>query len=102
MPASSESQDLIVLRPEGLYCPAGDFHIDPWRPVARAVITHSHGDHLRNGNAHYDFARVGGRVIAARLVEGFSGTAHDYGAPFEVGRAQVSFHPAGHVLGSSQ
>lgn len=34
--------DLVVLGPEGLYCPQGDFHIDPWRPVPRAVITHGH------------------------------------------------------------
>ena len=45
--------DLIVLRPEGLYCPAGDFHIDPWRPVPRAVITHGHGDHARTGMGDY-------------------------------------------------
>ena len=41
--------DLVVARPEGLYCPPGDFYIDPWRPVERAVITHAHGDHARIG-----------------------------------------------------
>ena len=45
--------DLIVLAPEGLYCPAGDFHIDPWRPVPRAVITHAHADHARRGHGAY-------------------------------------------------
>ena len=45
--------DLIVHRPEGLYCPPGDFYIDPWRPVERAVITHAHSDHARMGSAHY-------------------------------------------------
>jgi putative mRNA 3-end processing factor len=45
--------DLIVHRPEGLYCPSGDFYIDPWRPVERAVITHAHSDHARMGSAHY-------------------------------------------------
>src|SRR6516225_3084223 len=45
--------DLVVQRPEGLYCPPGDFYIDPWRPVARAVITHAHSDHARYGNGHY-------------------------------------------------
>ena len=42
--------DLIVQRPEGLYCPPGDFYIDPWRPVDRAVITHAHADHARRGH----------------------------------------------------
>ena len=45
--------DLVVLRPQGLYCPAGDFYIDPWRPVERAVLTHAHSDHARRGSAHY-------------------------------------------------
>ena len=45
--------DLIVSRPEGLYCPPGDFYIDPWRPVARAIVTHGHADHARSGNASY-------------------------------------------------
>jgi putative mRNA 3-end processing factor len=45
--------DLIVQRPEGLYCPAGDFYIDPWRAVPRAVITHAHADHARSGHGHY-------------------------------------------------
>ena len=45
--------DLVIVRPEGLYCPQGDFHIDPWRGVPRAVITHAHGDHARTGSQHY-------------------------------------------------
>lgn len=45
--------DLVVARPEGLYCPPGDFYIDPWRPVDRAVITHAHGYHARWGMGHY-------------------------------------------------
>ncbi len=45
--------DLIVQRPEGLYCPPGDFYIDPWRPVPRAVITHAHADHARRGHGAY-------------------------------------------------
>jgi putative mRNA 3-end processing factor len=45
--------DLVVARPEGLYCPAGSFYIDPWQPVERAVITHAHGDHARPGHGHY-------------------------------------------------
>ncbi|MEO5733276.1 MAG: DNA ligase-associated DEXH box helicase, partial [Rubrivivax sp.] len=44
MNALADTDDLIVQTAQGLYCPAGDFHIDPWRPVARAVVTHAHAD----------------------------------------------------------
>jgi len=61
--------DLVVVQPEGLYCPQGDFYIDPWRPVARAVITHAHGDHARPGHAHYLAAQAAEHVLKARLGE---------------------------------
>lgn len=66
---SMNADDLIVLRPEGLYCPAGGFHIDPWRPVERAVITHAHADHARTGHAHYLAAHEARHVLRARLGE---------------------------------
>ena len=59
--------DLIVLRPQGMYCPAGDFYIDPWRPVDRAVITHAHADHSRTGHGHYLAARDSEHVLRSRL-----------------------------------
>src|SRR5256885_9034260 len=59
--------DLIVARPEGLYCAAGDFYIDPWRPVDRAVITHGHSDHARAGHAHYLAHDDSEGVLRARL-----------------------------------
>ena len=59
MAASIANGDLVVQRPEGLYCPPGDFYIDPWRPVARAVITHAHADHARIGHGHYLAAQPG-------------------------------------------
>ncbi len=93
--------DLIVLRPEGLYCPAGRFHIDPWRPVERAVITHAHADHARRGHAHYLAAEAGRHVLRARLgdirLQGLP-----YGEPVDVDGVRLSLHPAGHVLGSAQ
>ena len=95
------SPDLIQLRPEGLYCPAGDFYIDPWRPVARAVITHGHGDHARGGMGEYHTTRAGLPILQWRLGEQ-SYRVHDYGEAFTVGKARVSLHPAGHVLGSAQ
>lgn len=95
------ADDLIVLRPEGLYCPAGDFFIDPWRPVERAVITHAHADHARAGHRHYLAAASARHVLATRLGEIALETL-DYGDRLRIGAATVSLHPAGHVLGSAQ
>ncbi|MFN3414684.1 MAG: ligase-associated DNA damage response exonuclease [Caldimonas sp.] len=93
--------DLVVARPEGLYCPAGDFHIDPWRPVERAVITHAHADHARSGHRHYLAAAPGAGVLRERLGE-ISLQALAYGETVTIGGVTVSLHPAGHVLGSAQ
>jgi putative mRNA 3-end processing factor len=95
------ADDVIVLRREGLYCPAGDFHIDPWRPVANAVITHGHGDHARSGMGRYCCSRDTLPILRWRLGEQ-NYQAFDYGQTFRLGDAQVSLHPAGHVLGSAQ
>ena len=101
MSSRSASQDLIVLRPEGLYCPAGDFHIDPWQPVPRAIITHGHGDHARSGMGQYHCATQSLPILRWRLGEQDYRT-HDYGNSFALGNARVSLHSAGHVLGSAQ
>jgi putative mRNA 3-end processing factor len=95
------ADDLIVLRPEGLYCPAGGFHIDPWRPVERAVITHAHADHARVGHARYLAAHDARHVLRARLGE-ISLQTLAYGEAVDIGDVRVSLHPAGHVLGSAQ
>lgn len=89
------------MTPHGLYCPAGDFHIDPWRPVARAVITHGHSDHARRGMGEYHVTASGLPILQWRLGEQ-SYRAYAYGEAFTLGQARVSFHPAGHVLGSAQ
>src|SRR5687768_18577314 len=93
--------DLIVQRPEGLYCPPGDFYIDPWRPVPRAVITHAHADHARMGNGHYLAAAPAEGVLRARLGEIDLQTL-PYGEAITHHGVRVSLHPAGHVLGSAQ
>jgi putative mRNA 3-end processing factor len=93
--------DLVVLRPEGLYCPAGDFHIDPWLPVPRAVITHGHGDHARTGMGEYHATPQSLPLLRWRLGEQ-AYRVRDYGEAFRMGNAVVSLHPAGHVLGSAQ
>ena len=85
----------------GLACAAGGFHIDPWRPVATAVITHAHGDHARPGSGRY-YCALEGLEIARRRLAGAEIIGVPYGAAFELGAARVSFHPAGHVRGSAQ
>lgn len=94
--------DLIEVRDQGLYCPAGDFFVDPWRGVERAVITHGHADHARSGSRHYWAAKPGERLLRERIGYGGGLTALDYGRPARIGAATVSLHPAGHVLGSAQ
>ncbi|MCP5272735.1 MAG: ligase-associated DNA damage response exonuclease [Burkholderiaceae bacterium] len=93
--------DLVVERPEGLYCPAGDFHIDPWRPVPRAVITHAHADHARRGHGAYLAQADSVGVLRARLGD-ITVQPLAYGEAVNVGGVRVSLHPAGHVLGSAQ
>jgi putative mRNA 3-end processing factor len=92
---------LVERRPEGLYCAAGDFYVDPWRPVERAVITHAHADHARRGHRHYLAAAPAAGVLRARLGD-ISLQAVPYGEAVDIGGLRVSLHPAGHVLGSAQ
>ena len=95
------TQRLVVLRESGLYCPPGDFYIDPWRPVARAVITHAHGDHARIGSDLYLTAAPGASVLRARLGD-VALQSLAYGERLLVNDVAISLHPAGHVLGSAQ
>ncbi|MEP7085309.1 MAG: ligase-associated DNA damage response exonuclease [Betaproteobacteria bacterium] len=94
--------NLVIARPEGLYCPPGDFYIDPWRPVDRAVITHGHADHARYGSNHYLGARPGEGILRKRLGSGIRLDTLDYGESVDHHGIRLSFHPAGHVLGSAQ
>ena len=96
------SDPLLQPRPEGLYCPAGNFFIDPMLPVAQAVVTHAHGDHARSGSARYQVAAAGLGLMRERLGTDALIDAHAYGEQFLMGAVTVSLHPAGHVLGSAQ
>jgi putative mRNA 3-end processing factor len=93
---------LIELTERGFYCAAGDFYIDPWQPVARAVVTHAHSDHARWGSRAYLCARDGAGVLRARLGAGASIRALEYGEATRINGVAVSLHPAGHILGSAQ
>ncbi len=103
MPASGRPSDLIVTTPEGLYCPSGDFHIDPWRPVERAVISHAHADHGCRGCSEL-LASADGRALVEHRFggKGTNVTSVGYGERITLKDAAVSLHPAGHVLGSVQ
>ena len=94
--------ELVIARPEGLYCPPGDFYIDPWRPVERAVITHGHGDHARGGSRHYLAAAAGAGILRTRLGADINLQTLDYGERLDHHGVTLSLHPAGHVLGSAQ
>lgn len=93
---------LLRITDRGLYCEAGDFFIDPWQPVDRAVITHAHGDHARWGSRHYLASAEGRRVLRTRLGADASIQSIEYGEPVALNDVRISLHPAGHILGSSQ
>jgi putative mRNA 3-end processing factor len=93
---------VLERNPNGLYCAAGDFYIDPWNPVERAVITHAHADHLVPGSKGYLSTRPGERLLRARLGADAPIESLDYGEETGINGVRVSFHPAGHILGSAQ
>lgn len=96
--------ELLTLTPAGLYCAQIDAHIDPVRPVARALITHGHADHARAGHGAVLATRQTLDIMAIRYGEGFCGSAQvlEYGDVLDVSGVKVSMYPAGHVLGSAQ
>jgi putative mRNA 3-end processing factor len=102
MAPSATRQPLVTVTPEGLYCPQGEFHIDAWRPVARTLITHAHGDHARWGSQRYLGTKPSQGLLRKRLGADADITPLDYGECLTIGGVTVSFHPAGHVLGSAQ
>ena len=86
----------------GLYCEAGDFYIDPWQAVERALLTHAHGDHARPGSAAYLCTPQTVPLLRRRFGPDAVLESLPYGRPLTLGSVNVSFHPAGHVLGSAQ
>ena len=97
-------QDLLRPTPAGLYCPPGDFYVDPVRPVDRAVITHGHSDHARAGHGAVLATPETLAIMAVRYGAEFAGRmqAAAYGETISVGGVDVRLIPAGHILGSAQ
>src|SRR4051794_27580821 len=93
---------LLQTNDNGLYCAAGDFYIDPWAPVERAVITHGHSDHARWGMGRYLTAERGVAVLRERVGPDAAIEGAPWGEAVDLGGVRVSFHPAGHILGSAQ
>lgn len=93
---------LVKLTDKGLFCKQGDFYIDPWLPVKKAVVTHAHADHTYHGSETYLVPREGKRLSQIRLGSDAIIETQKYGATTIINGVKISFHPAGHVLGSAQ
>ena len=102
----NERNQLLQADDTGLHCRAGGFHVDPWRPADVAVVTHGHSDHARPGSKLYWAPEASLPILRSRLAADLEGGAEirgvPYGETFRLGDAAISFHPAGHVLGSAQ
>lgn len=93
--------ELLSLTSKGLYCALGDFYIDPFEKVQTALITHGHGDHAHWGMGEYITVQENEFILKKRISDAKIKT-YSYGEVFRMGEVDVSFHPAGHILGSSQ
>ena len=101
-PIHMTSTQLIQSTPHGLFCEAGDFYVDPWTPVQRAVITHAHSDHARWGSKRYLAADTNRYILPTRLGREADIQFLPLGQPQRIGSVNVRFVPAGHILGSAQ
>jgi putative mRNA 3-end processing factor len=86
----------------GLFCEAGDFYVDPWAAVDRAVVTHAHGDHVAWGCRSYLTSAPGAAILRQRLEPGARIRPAPYREAVDVNGVRISLHPAGHILGSAQ
>ncbi|MCB0518592.1 MAG: ligase-associated DNA damage response exonuclease [Lewinellaceae bacterium] len=93
---------MLQFNENGIYCPDGNFYIDPWKPVGRAITTHAHSDHARPGSKHYLAHRDSSAVMRLRLGADISLQTLGYGEPLAINGVKVSLYPAGHIPGSAQ
>ena len=94
--------DLLTFTSHGIYCERAKAYIDPVRPVERAIITHAHSDHARPGSHYYLAQKANDHILRLRLGEGVRLELKDWGESFSIHGVSFSFHPAGHIWGSSQ
>lgn len=93
---------MITFRTEGIYCEAGNFYIDPWKPVDKAIITHGHADHARWGMKHYLCHHYTEPILKSRISTDIAVQSVAYNKPITINGVKVSLYPAGHILGSAQ
>lgn len=96
------SKNLLEFNDCGIYCPKGDFYIDPWKPVSRAIITHAHSDHAKYGNKYYLAHHLTAPILKYRLGPDILLETVEFGQETFMNGIKVSFHPAGHIVGSAQ
>lgn len=94
--------ELLRFTPKGIYCEQGDFYIDPWRPVDKAIITHAHSDHARGGMKNYLTHPITAQVMKHRINNQLQIQSVVYNEKVFVNGVEVSLHPAGHIAGSAQ
>ncbi|MEO0514135.1 MAG: ligase-associated DNA damage response exonuclease [Planctomycetota bacterium] len=99
---TTQNDHLVRPTDRGLFCAAGDFYIDPWRPVDRAVVTHAHSDHATPGSQRYLCSDIGVEVLRPRVHTGAKIEGLAYGESTTINGVAVSLYPAGHLLGSAQ
>lgn len=93
---------LLHVTSSGIFCPLGDFYIDPWKPVDNAIITHAHADHARIGHRNYLVHKDSVNLIRYQIGPYLQCQAVDYGETIYKNGVKVSLHPAGHIPGSAQ
>ena len=93
--------NLITFTNKGLYCSQGDFYIDPWKPVERAIITHGHSDHAYFGHKYYLCHHFTKPILQLRLGNN-NYESIEWGEKRVMNGVTISMHPAGHIIGSSQ
>jgi putative mRNA 3-end processing factor len=94
--------DLLEFRNEGIYCTQGDFYIDPWKPVPKAIITHAHSDHARMGMGQYIAHALTCPILKHRLGASVNVSPLEYHQSLRINGVSLSLHPAGHIIGSAQ
>ncbi|WP_416446313.1 ligase-associated DNA damage response exonuclease [Leeuwenhoekiella sp. A16] len=95
------AEPLLQFNEKGIYCAAAKVYLDPWKPVDKAIISHGHADHSRYGHKQYITQHTNVPIIKHRLGD-IEVSGKEFGESFTINNVEFSFHPAGHIIGSSQ